>query len=282
MYVLDRHQQPLPIGVPGELYIGGSGLARGYLNRPELTKEKFVPDPFRPQTRKWLYKTGDLARRFTDGTIEILGRLDNQVKIRGFRIELGEIESGIRQHPAVRDTAVVVYENTPGDKRLVAYVVKEPESSAGSDELRKFLKRKLPDYMLPAAFMFVDALPRTPNGKLDRNALPRPDQSGFDVKTYQAPRTAAEETVAKIWADVLKVERVGIHDNFFDLGGHSLLATRVISRTRAAFHTDLSLRSFFEAPTVAEMVTLIMKDQAQQLDEECLRGVLTELELEEA
>jgi amino acid adenylation domain-containing protein len=278
LYILDRNQQLLPIGVPGELYIGGDGLAQGYLNRPELTDERFVPDPFRPEAGNRLYKTGDLARWLSDGNIEILGRLDHQVKIRGFRIELGEIESVVRQHSAVRDTVVVMHENAPGDKQLVGYVVGEWESTPAADELRNFLKRKLPDYMIPAAFVVVDALPLTPNGKLDRSALPRPDQVGSGLETYKPPRTPAEETVAKIWADVLKVERVGIHDNFFDLGGHSLLATKVISRVRATFHIDLPLRSFFQAPTVAELVAVITENQAKKLDDEALDQMLTDLE----
>jgi hypothetical protein len=268
----------LAIGRPTGIGTVVFQLDRGFFVSSLLLRSKFHP----PHTHKRLYKTGDLARWLSDGTIEILGRLDNQVKIRGFRIELGEIESAIRQEPDVRDTAVVVDENTPGEKQLVAYVVKGPKSVLSSDEVRRFLKAKLPDYMVPAIFMFVDALPRTPNGKLDRRALPRPDQSQFDSRRYQAPRTEAEEIMVQIWTDVLKIERVGIYDNFFDLGGHSLLATRVISRARAAFHTDLSLRSFFEAPTVAEMVALVIKNQAQQLDEDYLQDMLVELERDEA
>ena len=278
LYILDRNQQPLPIGVPGELYIGGDGLARGYLNRGELTDERFVADPFSPETGKRLYKTGDLARWRPDGNIEIHGRLDHQVKVRGFRIELGEIEAAIKQHSAVRDTVVVVQENDSGDKQLVGYVVEERQSSPAADELRNFLRRKLPDYMIPAAIVVLDAFPLTPNGKLDRSALPRPDQVGSALETYKPPRTPAEETVATIWADVLKVERVGIHDNFFDLGGHSLLATKVISRVRATFHIDLPLRSLFQAPTVAELVAVITENQAKKLDDEALDRMLTELE----
>jgi len=278
MYILDRHRQPLPIGVPGELYIGGAGLARGYLNQPDITAEKFVSDPFRGKPGSLLYRTGDLARYLPDGSIEFLGRTDNQVKIRGFRIEVGEIESVVRQHSAVLDTAVVMHENYSGDKRLVAYVVGERESTPTADELRNFLKRKLPDYMIPAAFVVVDSLPLTPNGKLDRSALPRPDQAGPDLATYRPARTPAEETVVKIWADVLNVERVGIHDSFFDLGGHSLLATKVVSRVREAFHIDLPLRSIFQAPTVAELVAVITENQAKQLGEDYWRGMMSELD----
>ena len=278
IYILDRYQQLVPIGVPGELYIGGDGLAQGYLNRSDLTDERFVPYPFSTYARKRLYKTGDLARWLSDGNIEILGRLDHQVKIRGFRIELGEIEAVLSQHPAVRQSVMTVREDVPGDKQLVGYVVGEREAPPAADELRNFLKRKLPDYMIPAAFVVVDDLPLTPNGKLDRSALPRPDQVGSGLETYKPPRTPAEETVAKIWADVLKVERVGVDDNFFDLGGHSLLATKVISRVRATFHIDLPLRSFFQAPTVAELVAVITENQAQKLDDEALDQMLTELE----
>ena len=278
LYILDRNQQPLPIDVPGELYIGGDGLALGYLNRDELTDERFVVDPFSPQAGKRLYKTGDRARWRPDGNIEILGRLDHQVKIRGFRIELGEIEAAIRQHSAVRDTVVVVQENDSGDKQLVGYVVEERGSGPAADELRNVLRQKLPDYMIPGAIVIVDAFPLTPNGKLDRNALPRPDREGSASETYEPPRTPAEETMAKIWADVLKVERVGVHDNFFDLGGHSLLATKVISRVRATFHIDLPLRSLFQAPTVAGLVAIITEDQAKSLDDEALDRMLTELE----
>jgi acyl carrier protein len=278
LYILDRNQQPLPIDVPGELYIGGDGLALGYLNRDELTDERFVVDPFSPQAGKRLYKTGDRARWKADGNIEIHGRLDHQVKIRGFRIELGEIEAAIKQHSAVRDTVVVVQENDSGDKQLVGYVVEERGSGPAADELRNVLRQKLPDYMIPGAIVIVDAFPLTPNGKLDRNALPRPDREGSASETYEPPRTPAEETMAKIWADVLKVERVGVHDNFFDLGGHSLLATKVISRVRATFHIDLPLRSLFQAPTVAGLVAIITEDQAKSLDDEALDRMLTELE----
>ncbi|MGH7798832.1 MAG: amino acid adenylation domain-containing protein [Candidatus Binatia bacterium] len=258
MYVLDRHQQPLPIGVPGELYIGGSGLARGYLNHPELTDEKFVPDPFRPHTHKRLYKTGDLARWLSDGTIEILGRLDNQVKIRGFRIELGEIEAVLGQHPSVGEAVVVAREVAPAEHRLVGYIVSKPPAVATAEQLSRFLKSKLPDYMVPYAFVMLDALPRTPNGKVDRGALPAPDQRSTDPqKLFLAPRTPIEHQLAGIWAEVLKLKEVGVGDNFFELGGHSLLATRVISRLRDAFRVELPLRVLFEQPTVAGLAERI-------------------------
>ena len=256
VYILDSHLQPVPIGVPGELYIGGLGLARGYLNRPELTEKKFIRSPFGDR----LYKTGDLVRYLPDGNIEFLGRIDNQVKIRGFRIELGEIEAVLAEHPGVTQVAVIAREDQPGNKRLVAYVLLNPEQEATSSELRRFLKEKLPDYMVPAAFVELEELPLTPNGKVDRRALPAPDLSRSGLKEcFVAPRTATEEVLAGIWAEVLGIERghVGIYNSFFELGGHSLLATQVASRIRQAFQVELPLRSFFEEPTVAVLAEYI-------------------------
>jgi len=210
VYILDSYLQPVPIGVVGELYIGGTGLARGYLNRPELTAEKFIPNPFSGDPSSRLYRTGDFARYLPYGNIEFLGRIDNQVKIRGFRIELGEIESVLGTHPGVRETVVLAREDSPGDKRLVAYVVAAPAFFPSASELRSFLKQKLPEYMVPSAFVFLDALPLTPNGKLDRNALPAPDLSRPELEQgFVAPRTPLEEIIAQIWAEVLKVEKVG-------------------------------------------------------------------------
>jgi amino acid adenylation domain-containing protein len=277
IYILDSHLQPVPIGVPGELHIGGVGLARGYLNRSELTEEKFIPNPFQrsngigelfrsyfgakedPSSNpERLYKTGDLARYLPDGTIEFLGRLDNQVKIRGFRIEEGEIEAAIAQHPSVQQTVVTAREDNPGDKRLVAYIVLDPEQALTTDELRRFLKQKLPDYMVPSAFVFLNILPLTPNGKIDRRALPAPDSSQPNLEeTFVAPRTPTEQQIADIWTQLLKLEQIGIHDNFFALGGHSLLATQVISRLRQGFGIELSLQTLFEAPTVGELSSRI-------------------------
>jgi len=254
IYLLDKYLNPVPIGVPGEIHIGGAGLARGYLNRPELTNQKFIPNHFSDEPGQRLYKTGDLARYLSDGNIEFLGRIDNQVKIRGFRIEQGEVESTLLQHPTVRETAVIAREDIPGDKRLVAYVVPNPEQTPTIDGLRRFLKQKLPDYMVPSAFVLLDALPLTPNGKVDRPALPAPDQSRPDQSvTFVAPRSPIEQQLADIWAEVLRLEQVGIHDNFFELGGHSLLATQVISRLRQAFGVELPVRTLFEAPTVADL-----------------------------
>jgi acyl carrier protein len=259
-HILDRQLKPVPIGVTGELHIGGVGLARGYLNQPELTAEKFIAHSLDGEPAKRLYRTGDLARYLPDGNIEFLGRMDTQVKIRGYRIECGEIESALGEHPAVRQSVVAARDDSRGDalsslgtaKRLVAYVVAAQGSAPSANELRVFLKRKLPEYMIPSAFVTLDALPLTSNGKVDRKALPAPDQSRPEQENpFVPPSTMVEKTIAAIWAHVLKVDRVGIHDNFFELGGHSLLATRVISRLRDAFRVDLPLRSLFESPTVA-------------------------------
>jgi amino acid adenylation domain-containing protein len=272
--VLDAGMQPVPVGVPGELYAGGAGLALGYLNQPELTAQKFVADPYLPGTR--LYRTGDRVRWVesaevhecvsaevdpspansrTDALthsrtafIEFLGRVDTQVKIRGFRVEPGEVEAVLRAWPGVREAAVVVREDTPGDRRLVAYVAGE----AAADEVREHLRGRLPDHMLPSAFVFMDALPLTANGKLDRRALPAPELASAE-ETYVAPRTPVEEVLAGIWAEVLRLERVGVEDSFFELGGHSLLATQMVSRIREVFRVELPLRALFEGPTVAQL-----------------------------
>jgi amino acid adenylation domain-containing protein len=276
IYLLDAHLQPVPIGVSGEVHIGGAGLARGYLNRTDLTAEKFIPNPFSEEPGARLYKTGDLACYLPDGNIEFLGRIDHQVKIRGFRIELGEIESVLGQHPGVREAVVLAreddenpksktctepgrsIENLKSDKRLVAYVVPRREPAPTINELRSFLKEKLPEYMVPSAFVFLDPLPLTPNGKIDRKRLPALDQNRPEPEeSYVAPRTPVEELLAEIWAEVLKLDKVGIHDNFFDLGGHSLLATQVISRVRNTFQVEVAVRSLFEMPTVAGLADAI-------------------------
>ncbi len=258
IYILDQRLQPAPIGVPGEMYVGGAGVARGYLRRPELSAERFIADPFDNRSEARLYKTGDLARYLSDGDIEYLGRIDQQVKIRGFRIELGEIEAALNRHPSVRESVVLVREDAPGEKRLVAYLAHESGSAITVDDLRRFLQQKLPDYMTPAAFVTLDALPLTSNGKIDRRALPAPEQSRPELsEVFVAPRNPVEELLAGIWADVLEVERVGVHDNFFDLGGHSLLATKLFSRIRDAFQVDLPLADLFEASTVAALAERI-------------------------
>ncbi|HVR99922.1 MAG TPA: amino acid adenylation domain-containing protein [Thermoanaerobaculia bacterium] len=259
IHVLDRHLEPVPAGVPGELFVGGVGLARGYAGRPELTAEKFVPDPFaglcgEPGAR--LYRTADLVRWLPDGDLDFLGRLDNQVKLRGLRIELGEIETVLAQHPAVREAVVLVREDTPGDKQLVAYAVPAQGTFLAPAALREFLRERLPAYMVPAFFVFLDGLPMTPNGKVDRRALPAPDRAEMEEEAAE-PRNAAEDLLAGIWAEVLGRDRVGMHENFFEIGGHSLLATQVVSRIRELFGLELPLQRLFEAPTVADLAAAV-------------------------
>jgi hypothetical protein len=259
--------------------IGGIGLARGYLNRPELTAEKFIPHPFSDRPGERLFRTGDLARWLPDGTLEFLGRRDHQVKLRGFRIELGEIEAVLGQHPQVRETVVVAREDVPGETRLVAYLVPIEGSAPTPRELREFLAEKLPAYMLPTAFVRLEALPLTPNGKVDRRVLPDPCQADLPLDhDFVPPRTLVEETVAAIWGQVLGVERVGLHDDFFASGGHSLLATQLVARVRAACQVELPLRTLFEAPTVAGMAAAIAECVERSPEREERGQVLAELE----
>ncbi|MBD2005415.1 MULTISPECIES: non-ribosomal peptide synthetase [Cyanophyceae] len=253
IYLLDADLQPVPIGIVGELYIGGDGLAREYTNRPDITAERFIYNPFNNKSESRLYKTGDLARYLPDCNIEFLGRIDNQVKIRGFRIELGEIEAILNQHPAVRETVVIIREEIPGDKHLIAYIVPDQQQTPTS-MMRQFLKEKLPEYMVPSAYVVLESLPLTPNGKVDRRALPAVDTLNFEMKEdYVAPRDRVEEVLVEIWAKVLGKQQIGVRDNFFELGGHSLLATQLISRIRDAFQIELSVRNLFESPTVASL-----------------------------
>jgi amino acid adenylation domain-containing protein len=252
MYVLDVHREPVPIGVAGELYIGGVQVARGYLNRPELTAERFIASPFVAGDR--LYKTGDLARYLPDGNIEYLGRNDFQVKIRGFRIELGEIEARLSAHPAVREAVALAREDVPGEKRLTAYYTSRDGEHAGAEALRSHLLGALPEYMVPAAYVHLEALPLTRNGKLDRHALPPPDDSAYAVRAYEPPLGAVEEAIAQIWCEMLDVERVGRYDNFFELGGHSFLAVKVMNQLRTVgLHLDAT--TFFKAPSLAEIAS---------------------------
>ena len=257
VYLLDRHLQPVPIGAPGEIHVGGVSLARGYLNQPELTAERFIPHPFADLPGERLYKTGDLARYRADGTLEYLGRIDNQVKIRGFRVELGEIEHVLHQSTAVREAAVVAREDEQGIQKLVAYVVPAAETPTIST-LRNHLQRHLPEYMVPPAFVFSRALPLTPNGKVDRTALPAPDTSRPAMEqSYVAPRSPAEKAMVEIWQEVLELGRVGVHDDFFALGGHSLKATMLANRIRGAFDIEMPVVSIFQVPTIAGLVLLI-------------------------
>jgi amino acid adenylation domain-containing protein len=263
VYLLDAASNPVPIGVAGELHIGGDGLAQGYLNRPELTAEKFIPNPFSSEPGARLYKTGDLCRFLPDGNIEFLGRLDHQVKIRGFRIELGEIEAVLGSHPAVQGAVVLAKVGPEGDKKLVAYVALPAGTPTSVGELREYLKIKLPEYMVPAAIVRLDGFPLNANGKLDRAALPEPDESSLGKEAeYVAPRTAAEKQLAAIWAEVLGVAKIGIQDNLFDLGGHSLLAARLAARIGKAFQSELPLLTLFQHPTIEGLAKVLVAHDA--------------------
>lgn len=264
IYILDRHFHPVPIGVEGELYVAGAGLARGYHGRPDLTAERFLPNPFSAEPGGLMYKTGDRARWLPDGNIEYLGRVDHQVKIRGFRIELGEVEAALATHPDVRQGAVVVREVVPGDLRMNAYVAAREGSAPTPAELQVFLRRHLPEYMVPSVIVMLPELPKTTSGKLDRQALPSIDGERPQIEDeYIAPRTPTEEAIACILAKLLGLERVGIHDNFFNLGGHSLLATRAASQLRNTFEVEVPLRSFFDTPTVAGLATAVEEARAK-------------------
>ena len=250
----------MPVGIPGELHIGGNGVARGYLNRPALTSERFVPHCFSAEQGARLYKTGDLARYLPDGTIEFLGRFDTQVKVRGFRIELAEIEAVLSQHPAISACVVLAREDIPGDIRVVAYVMLAPEQYASPEELRRFLSERLPIFMLPSTYMYLEQFPLLPNGKIDRQALSAPDASRPSLTVDFTPaRDPVEEIVVGIWSRMLGVEQIGVHDDFFALGGHSLLQAQVAASVRAAFGIDLPLLSFFLSPTVATLAEAIKK-----------------------
>jgi amino acid adenylation domain-containing protein len=264
IYILDSHLQPLPIGVSGELYIGGHGLARGYLNRPELTQEKFIQNPFSNSKSERLYKTGDLARYSSDGNIEFLGRIDNQVKVRGFRIELGEIEAVLNTQPQIQQAVVIATEDIAGIKRLVAYIVTRNESLT-THQLREFLLSKLPEYMVPSVFVTLNTLPLTPNGKIDRKALPAPDGNFPREHEYVAPRTQSEEIITNIFANVLGVQNVGIHDNFFEWGGHSLLAVRLMSQIQKQFQVNLPLATLFQSPTIEQLAVVLGSSSFRKL-----------------
>ncbi len=262
-YVLDRHMVPVPIGVPGELYIGGDGLARGYHQRPQLTAERFVPDPFSNRPGSRLYRTGDLVRYLPDGQIEFLGRVDHQVKLRGFRIELGEIEAALKQFEGIKEAVVMVREDQPGNKLLAAYLVASASNPPAVSALKGYLKERLPEYMVPSAFVYLDQMPLTPNAKINRRALPAPDWSQWAEESFIAPRTPVEELLASIYGNILKIDRVAANANFFELGGHSLLATQVMSRIREVLNVELPLRDLFEAPTVAELAQRVERAQRQ-------------------
>ncbi len=253
--------QPTPIGIPGELHIGGPCLARGYLNRPELTAEKFIPDPFSDESGARLYKTGDLVRYRSDGNLEFLGRLDHQVKIRGFRIELGEIEAVLRNHSAICNAVVIRREDEPGSEKLVAYVVAKKDVKVIQGELRAFMQKSLPPYMIPSAFVFLEKIPLTPNRKIDRNALPPPDGIIEKTITYASPRDCIETQLVKLWEEILEVHPIGIHDNFFNIGGHSLLAYRLLLQIQKKISSKITLADFYQALTIEELAQMLRKDE---------------------
>ena len=273
-YVLDREMELVPVGVSGELYIGGEGVARGYLGRADLTADRFVPDPYGTQRGARLYRTGDVVRRVGEGNLAYIGRADYQVKVRGHRVELGEIEAALREHATIRDVCVLLREDVPGDQRLVAYVVTEEQQSPTVSELRAFLQERLPDYMLPAVFMMLEALPISPNGKVDRRALPVPEQGRPDLEQgYVAPRTAIEEALAGIWSQVLGVEQVGVNDNFFELGGDSILTIQIVSKAKSA-GLDFAPKQLFQHQTVAELATVVKISTAVEAEQSNIEGAV--------
>ncbi|ASC71031.1 peptide synthetase [Halomicronema hongdechloris C2206] len=280
VYVLDKAGQPTPIGVPGELHIGGVQLARGYYQRPELTAECFIPNPFSVEPGTRLYKTGDLVRYRADGILEYLGRIDHQVKIRGFRIEIGEIESVLSQHPTVSQTVIIARTSDHGDQQLVGYAVPRPEAALSTTELRRFLRGKLPEYMVPATIMELEALPLTPNGKVDRRSLPMPETGRPELKVaYVIPRTETEQAIAAIWRKVLNVEKIGIHDNFFDLGGHSLLMVQVHSQLSELFSSEISLIEMFKLPTISSLADYFSKTK-DETSSESMKEIDKEINME--
>jgi acyl-coenzyme A synthetase/AMP-(fatty) acid ligase/acyl carrier protein len=266
VYLLDSNLNPVPIGVRGELYIGGEGLARGYLGRPELTKERFIENPFVKEPGSRLYKTGDLARYLPEGNIEFLGRIDHQVKVRGSRVELGEIETVLEQHPIVRQTVVVAREDIPGDKRLVAYLVPNEKETFSVSVLRDYLRKKLPEYMVPNAFLMLEMFPLTPSGKIDRLSLPSPTNLRPVLESaYLAPRTEIEQAIAAIWQEVLRLEKVGVNDNFFDLGGHSLVMAQVRTKLGQKLQRDLSMLELFIYPTINSLAQHLSQEKNEQI-----------------
>ncbi|HET8842786.1 MAG TPA: amino acid adenylation domain-containing protein, partial [Ktedonobacteraceae bacterium] len=277
IYILDPQGQPVPVNVQGELYIGGVGVARGYLNRPELTAERFLRDPFTNQPDARLYRTGDLARFLPDGTILYQGRVDHQIKLRGFRIELGEIEAVLGQHPAVRETIVAAHTDTTGDTRLIAYAVVHKEQHLSIQDMQQYMARQVPDYMIPATLILLEAFPLNTNGKVERSALPLPAGERPELaNAFVAARSPLEAQIAEIWSGVLGIESIGVEDNFFALGGHSLLAMQIASRLREAFQREITLRALFEAPTIAQLAELVasLENHALRPDQAKLSALL--------
>jgi acyl-coenzyme A synthetase/AMP-(fatty) acid ligase len=264
VYILDKNMTPVPVGIPGELHIGGVQVARGYHNRPELTKEKFISDPFSNNPEARLYKTGDLTRYLPDGNIEYLGRMDFQVKIRGFRIELGEIEAILCKYPEVREAVVNPWRDQYG-QNLAAYIVLQGENEFKTSTLRKYLSEKLPDYMVPSTFMVLNSFPLTPSGKVDRKALPVPDNLRTDLAAnYVAPQSYTERAISAVWEKVLNIKKVGVNNNFFELGGHSLLLAQVNSGLREVFKKDISMVAMFQYPTIASLAKYLNYDQDER------------------
>ncbi len=271
--------QPVPQGVAGEIYIGGLNVARGYLNRPDFTAERFVPDPFSQQGGERLYRTGDLAKYLPDGVIEFIGRGDDQVKIRGYRVELGEVEVALSQHPAVQSAVVVAWADSAMTRRLVAYTVVKPGiGQPHLSDLQAFLKKSLPDFMLPSALVSLESFPLTASGKVARRLLPPPERGIMQAENLVLPRTPVEETIAMIWSDLFSIKQISIHDDFFGLGGHSLIATQLMARLNEAFELELPVRTIFDRPTIADLSTLIVEKRSEIADETLLAQLLTELE----
>ena len=279
VFILDNDQQPVPIGIPGEMYIGGEGVTRGYLNHPELTGTRFIPNPYSHNPGTRLYRSGDLARYLSNGDIEYLGRVDDQVKIRGFRIELGEIDSILTKHPKVRESVAIVREDQQDSQRLVAYIVWQHGESLPVEDLRRYLGMWLPDHMIPSAFVPLDSLPLTIHGKVDRNALPAPEATRPHVtQPLELPRTPVEQELAKIWCTLLGVDQVGIHDDFFDLGGHSLLLTQLANRIFDTFQISLPLRTLFDLSTIEQMTLALLERQVETIDETTIDAMLQKLD----
>jgi amino acid adenylation domain-containing protein len=277
IYILDQHLQPVPIGVAGELCIGGTGLAKGYMNQPQQTAERFIPHPFSNHPSARLYRTGDLARFLPDGNVEFMGRIDHQVKIRGFRVEPAEIEAVLKLHPSIKQSVIVPYQDKSEEKRLAAYVVATKQTKV--EQVRAFLLENLPEYMVPSAIVLIESLPLTPNGKIDLKVLPSPEEgSAQEQREFVTPRNPAEQNLVAIWTEVLKLDRIGVNDNFFELGGHSLLATQIISRIRSTFRVQLPLHSFLETPTVSGLAEKISQCPVAETEDQEMARLLQELE----
>jgi acyl carrier protein len=278
VYLLNDRLQPVGVGEQGEIFLAGS-LARGYLGHPDLTAEKFLPNPLEQEPGARLYKTGDVGRYLTDGSIEFIGRVDHQVKVRGVRVEPAEIERVIRQHPAVLEAILVAQQNKPEHVRLIAYIVPDTASTPSVRDLRRYLMEHLPEYLIPAGFVFLEALPLNHHGKIDRAALPMPDHLRPDLDTpFVAPRSLLEKRIAEIWREVLALDCVGVHDSFLELGGDSILAAQLISRVTRTFHLDLPLPLLFQSPTVSDMALLIARYRDTDSVQSDLENAIAELE----